>query len=152
MIVSKNLSEIFTSEKDQELVASINSYISENAEVEHFKYGQKETMANGISVVVIQAESGAQNKNLLEAHRKFCDLHYTIKGNDIIASKPISGCININKEYVEDVDYVLFDETPTNKVIVSEGSFCLIPNEFAHMASYDSHGMVSKLVFKIPVK
>ena len=151
MIVADNLKDIFNREEDKNIILAIETYLAQNPGLTNFKPGEKEMISNGIAAIAIQAESGATNKNLLEAHKKFCDLHYTLQGIDTIAYKPVSNCSHINKSYNEEGDYLLYDEAPDKTLTVAPGNFCFSPNEFAHMALYDSHGPVSKLVFKIPV-
>lgn len=150
MIVTDKLADIFQREEDTAIIKTIEEYLAAKPGLTGFNPGVKEMLTNDIAVIAIQAESGATNKNILEAHKKFCDLHFTLKGSDTIAFKPVDDCTQINKSYNDEADYLLYDEIPVNTVEVPPGSFCFIPNEFAHMALYQHLGTVSKLVFKIP--
>ncbi len=149
MIVSKHIDDIFC-EGRKHFANTITEFLLEKEKISGMKHAEKAVLDNGVTVIAIQAESGAQNKNLLEAHKVFNDLHFTINGKDTISYKPVAGCAKVNKEYVDDGDYVLYDEEPINMVTVEENTFCFIPNELAHMALYENTGMVRKLVFKIP--
>jgi YhcH/YjgK/YiaL family protein len=151
MKVSKHLEDIF-SEGQKQFANTVTQYLLETEKIAAMKHGEKAMLENGITVVAIQAESGAQNKNLLEAHKVFNDLHYTLQGKDTISYKQVADCTQINKEYVDDGDYILYDEAPVETVSVEENTFCFIPNNLAHMALYENTGAVRKLVFKIPAQ
>lgn len=151
MTVSKHIDDIF-SEGKQHFANTITQFLLETEKIAAMKHAEKAVLENGVTVVAIQAESGAQNKNLLEAHKIFNDLHYPLSGKDTISYKPVLNCTNINKEYVDDGDYILYDETPDAIITVEENTFCFIPNDLAHMALYESTGLVRKLVFKIPAQ
>lgn len=151
MIVSKCIDDIF-SESKKHFTFTVARFLLETEKIVALKHGEKVVLENGVTVVAIQAESGASNKNLLEAHRVFNDLHYIISGKDTISYKPVAGCTSINKEYVDDGDYILYDEVPEDMVTVEKNTFCFIPNNLAHMALYESTGLVRKLVFKIPAQ
>lgn len=117
-----------------------------------FKYGTKKELAAGVSVVFIEAEKSFTYEGVLEAHRKYHDLHCTIQGTDIIVSKPAESCTDIKKEYDAEGDYILFNEKVKERIFLEEGWMCLLPPAEAHMALLGDGGLVKKLVFKIPVK
>jgi len=114
-------------------------------------HGEKKNLEENISVVFLAAEGTEQWTNVLEAHRKFYDLHCTAAGADHIVSKPVNDCSSIRTAYNEEADYILFDEAPVHAVTVPVGAYCLIPPADAHMALYGNCGFVRKMVFKIPV-
>lgn len=150
MTVSENLATVFNKPEQKDILETIQHFLANNKDFSGYKHGDKKALDNDISVIFLQAQSGAKNKALLEAHRRLCDLHYTLTGTDTIAWKLVSDCSNINTNYTEEGDYLLYDELPAKSERVEPGNFCFIPNEFAHMALYDDGGTVSKLVFKIP--
>lgn len=152
MIVANNLKVIFDAENEMDIVEAIQKYIAQKGDFAKGKHGDKDSLPHGISAIFLNGSGGVQNSNLLEAHRKYSDLHFTIKGIDTIAFKQIEECTAISKDYTEDGDYLLYAETPTDSIEVTAGNFCFIPNQFAHMALYENRGLVTKLVFKIPVQ
>ena len=136
-------------EKQKDIVAA---FVSEKVNWNEVKHGDKKKLAENMTVVFIDAKGSNEFENVLEAHRKFYDLHYTIEGNDVIVSKKLSDCSNIKSAYNEEADYILFNEEPVASINVPEGTFCLIPPADAHMALYGECGPVKKIVFKIPVQ
>lgn len=152
MIISNDITNIFG--EDRKLFAdTVARYLLQKDAIAVMKHGEKIALDNGISVLLIETD-GAEplNKQLLEAHRIFNDLHYTLQGKDCISYKPVADCSNIHTAYVAEGDYILFNEFPVEKITVDEATFCFIPNSLAHMALYENHGPVRKLVFKIPAQ
>lgn len=142
----------FLNELTKQQVSAVADFLAAPAGWPGIKHGDKIKLAENISVVFIDAKGSYDYKNVLEAHRKFYDLHYTVEGIDVIVSKPISMCSNIKAAYNDDGDYILFNEQPGETIDVPAGSFCLIPPADAHMALYGECGLVKKIVFKIPVQ
>lgn len=150
MIISAHPETIFSKPDQKEILETIQTFLATNKDFLLYKHGDKKNLDNGICVIYLCMQSGAKNKALLEAHRKLCDVHYTLTGTDSIAWKLVTDCSHINTNYVEEGDYLLYDELPVEIEKVLPGEFCFIPNDLAHMAAYEDHGVVSKLVFKIP--
>lgn len=118
---------------------------------ENMKHGEKILLDEGMSVVFIEAAGSSENENILEAHRRFFDLHHTLSGNDTVVWKRMEECTNITSPYNEDADYLLVNEQPSGELLIEPGAFCLIAPGYAHMALYGNCGHVKKVVFKIPV-
>lgn len=135
----------------QEQINVVNNFFIEPVSWNAIKHGEKRKLDKNISVVFLTAHGTEEWKDILEAHRRFYDLHCTMEGNDVIVSTPAADCKNVKSEYNEEADYILFNETPAETVAVPAGSFCLIPPADAHMALYGDCGFVRKVVFKIPV-
>ena len=142
----------FSTTITQEQIDVINDFFIEPIKWDEVKHGEKKMLDQNISVVFLAAKGAEEWKNLLEAHQKFYDLHCTIEGIDVIVSTPMADCKNVNTEYNEEADYILFNEVPTQSMNVPAGSFCLITPADAHMALYGDCGFVRKVVFKIPLQ
>jgi beta-galactosidase beta subunit len=150
MILSRNLNDLLPHVKNPGHIQAIKDYLAAGVDIEKSKHGDKTTVTGDVTVVFLSAEGTGDNMNLLEAHRKFMDLHCTLQGTDVIAYKPVADCGVVQKAYDEAGDYILFTDTPGKQLQVEPGSYCLIPTSFAHMALYGKCGPVKKLVFKIP--
>lgn len=118
MIVTDKLAAIFHREDDALIIKTIEAYLAAKPGLTGFNPGSKEMLSHDIAVIAIEAESGAINKNILEAHKKFYDLHLTLKGSDTIAFKPVDDCTHVSKSYNDEADYLLYDEVPVNTVEV----------------------------------
>lgn len=141
----------FSGELTKAQIDIVSSFLSSVINWNEVTHGEKKKLDENISVVFLAAEGTEQWKNVLEAHRKFYDLHCSVEGIDCIVSKPVNDCRHIRSAYNEEGDYILFDETPVESLNVPAGAYCLIPATDAHMALYGNIGFVRKLVFKIPV-
>jgi beta-galactosidase beta subunit len=86
---------------------------------------------------------------LLEAHRTLMDIHITLEGTDVIAYADLQSESLESKGYDEVNDYLLARSQKIKILEVPAGYFCIIPNQFAHMALYRGHNDVKKIVVKI---
>lgn len=150
MYLTKHIPDL-SSQLTQKQIDVISSFLATPVNWNEVTHGEKRKLAEEISVVFLAAEGTEQWTNVLEAHRKFYDLHCTAEGNDIIVAKPVKACNNVRTEYTEEGDYMLYNEVPEESIEVTAGMYCLIPPADAHMALYGKCGFVRKLVFKIPV-
>lgn len=111
---------------------------------------EKETFGD---VVMIPIKSAAIAENfdtsLLEAHKTLMDIHITLEGTDVIAYANLDDEATISKEYDNDNDYLLAKSNTIKTLSVPKGYFCIIPNNFAHMALYQGHSDVKKIVVKM---
>ncbi len=151
MIVAKDINS-FAAVLDKaaiEVAAAVLKGVAEGTY--SFSYGTKSELTVGVSVVFIEAEKSLQYDGVLEAHKKYHDLHCTLHGTDVIVTTPAENCASIKKAYDAEGDYLLFNEQGHDKIFLEEGWMCLLTPGDAHMALLGTGGMVKKLVFKIPV-
>lgn len=144
----EEISQVIPSAGSVEIIRDFMATVSFKA----FSSGEKRNLQNEITVAYISANGADDNRNILEAHRKYADLHFTITGTDLIAFKSIVECKKVCQPYNDEADYVLYNELPVMIYKIKQNLFCFIPPEYAHMALYGNCGKVEKLIFKIPVK
>lgn len=84
----------------------------------------------------------------LEVHKKYADLHYVVKGADIIGWKSLSDCKSLYKKYDENKDIAFFNEVPDFNMVLGEGKFALFFPEDAH-SPLQGNSLVLKCVLKI---
>lgn len=112
---------------------------------------QKETFGDLTLIPIIsEAIADGFDKSVLEAHKILMDIHITIDGVDVIAYANLDDEATIFKDYDVTNDYLLANSTTIKIITVPKGYFCIIPNYFAHMALYDGHNKVKKIVVKTP--
>lgn len=111
----------------------------------------KKTVSDNITLIPINSKgiSSSFDNKMLESHKKFMDIHITLAGNDIIAYADMNAEVEENKAYSETDDYALHTSNQIKKIEVPAGYFCIIPNNFAHMALYEGHSNVKKIVVKL---
>lgn len=112
------------------------------------KLNKKVNITDSLVAIPIRGDKSNDKSNILEAHRIWSDIHYTISGKDKIIYKPVDQCLNIFKEYLTDEDYVLFNESEVDSLTLCEGLFCVIDPSMAHNALIGEKGSVYKIVFK----
>jgi len=85
---------------------------------------------------------------VLEAHRKYVDIHYVIAGIDAIGWKPLLDCSRVRKPYEEKDDVELFEDPPVSWASVGPGTFaiCFPGDAHAPMISTD---LLHKAVVKV---
>lgn len=88
---------------------------------------------------------------LLEAHKKYVDVHITFQGTDIMGYADLLTESVESKPYDENNDYLLVHSTKIKLLNIPKGYFCIVPNEFAHMALYNIQSEVQKIVVKLAV-
>ncbi|SHG94736.1 YhcH/YjgK/YiaL family protein [Flavobacterium defluvii] len=111
----------------------------------------EKTISNEITLIPIQSKKVSESfdENILEAHKKLMDIHITLNGIDVIAYADVNREVEEYKKYIEADDYALFKSNTIKEIIIPKGYFCIIPNNFAHMALYKGHSDVKKIVVKL---
>ena len=89
--------------------------------------------------------------NNIEAHRKYIDIQYMIKGNENMGVTSISG-LKIAKNYDEEKDVIFYDGECKNE-LVKENEFIIFFPEDAHLPCQiaDKPSIVKKVVVKIKI-
>lgn len=111
-------------------------------------------ISNNLTLIPIYSKevpSSFDNK-ILESHKKLMDIHITLSGTDVIAYANVNTEVNEYKTYSEVDDYALHTSDRIKKITVPSGYFSIIPNNFAHMALYEGHSDVKKVVVKLQAK
>ena len=88
---------------------------------------------------------------VFEAHRRFIDIHYCIKGTEGIGYADVEALMPIT-EYNEQDDYLLL-KGEYHKLVLREGDFMIVYPEDAHipMMVGDAEGELLKAVAKIEI-
>lgn len=84
-----------------------------------------------------------------EAHHVYCDIHYSVSGNERIGYAWI-GQMTESKPYDDEKDYLLFTGSG-DFVAVREGMFCLLRPEDVHAPGAFADG-VSEFLKKVVIK
>ncbi len=130
--------------------AEINNFIQNQNN--NIPSSTKFNLNYNITAIYLEFDGSINEFNhLLEAHKKFIDLHYVILNSDNIVFKSTTQCNIIEKEYDPENDYLLFNEVFANKVTLHQENFALIFPETAHMTNHEIGDILKKWVFKIPV-
>ena len=66
-----------------------------------------------------------------EGHRKYIDIHFIIKGEEIIGISPIDA-MQIKKDYDAQTDFIEFEGTAQQQILLKEGMFLIAFPEDIH--------------------
>lgn len=128
------------------LLEIVAAFIRENPNPE----GNIISISDECRGIIISTIQNSEFDGILEAHKAWIDVHFTLEGIDKIVTKPAIDCVNIIRDYNEQDDYILYKEAPVTSLEIPYGYFCLIePNE-SHMAAL-GQGLLKKVVFKLKV-
>ena len=108
----------------------------------------KNEFSDNFYIVKIKDEKNPNFEGVLEVHKEWIDIHIPLNTNDIIAYKELSYCRNIEKEYNEENDYMLYREQDSCIAVLPIQYFCIIDTTMTHMAML-GEGIIEKLVIKI---
>lgn len=100
---------------------------------------------------IVESGKGKGKKDaLLEAHKKYIDIHYVISGEDLIGWRPLELCNEVSQEYCEKSDKIFFKDSP-------ESWFKLRPGQFVIFFPHDAHApmahkeFVRKIILKVKI-
>lgn len=114
--------------------------------------GKHNIDGDNIFLLVNQYDTKDEEDCYLEAHRKYIDFQYLIKGKEIIGYSLLNNHL-VTREYDPANDYELFQPKDLSFLKVSSGSFVIFFSEDLHMPGikYNEKETVKKLVFKIKI-
>jgi YhcH/YjgK/YiaL family protein len=96
----------------------------------------------------VLAEGVDKDKQVLEMHRKYIDVHILLEGNEAIGWKPLNEIVNITKTYDEEGDCLLSDDSPTALIDLKPGNALIVWPEDPH-APVIGNGKIRKLIGKV---
>jgi len=112
--------------------------------------GRHEVDGERIYMMSVRGNGQGHNETVMEAHRKYIDIHLTLEGIDEIGWKPRAHCAKRHTEYEAEGDCELFKDESEWWTPLPAGTFAIYFPEDAH-APMVGQGFVRKLVAKIAV-
>ena len=106
-----------------------------------------------VKAIVSEYETKLVNENGYEAHRKFIDIQYLLKGSEKNCCLPIEK-LKETKPYKEEVDAAFYEsEIPTQELILGDGYFAIYYPQDGHMPCLiiDDAKSVKKIVIKVEI-
>ena len=112
--------------------------------------GEYEIDGRNIYAIVSSCRGKGKQGARLEIHKKYIDLQFCIKGEDVIGWSSLEKCAEPLDEYSKEKDVQFFNDAPGEWFSISGEHFCLLfPND-AH-APLAGEGNSEKIVVKISV-
>lgn len=104
-----------------------------------------------VKAIVSEYETKAVNENGYEAHKKFIDIQYLLKGAEKNCCLPVEK-LKETKAYKEEIDAAFYEaKGPTQELMLGDGYFAIYWPQEGHMPCLSANGaeMVKKVVAKI---
>ena len=117
--------------------------------------GEYEIDGRDVFAVVVSYQSKSYADGVLEAHKKYYDIHYIRDGREKIYVNPVNECEPIT-QYDSEKDFILFEKDVKHKTVTTleKGDFCVVSPDEAHAPSIRVGGKsedVKKVVIKMAV-
>ena len=119
-----------------------------NTEFASLPEGRNEIDGERLYAMIIRGQ-GKENR-ILEAHRDYIDIQFTVTGSDLIGWEEIARCVENADGYLAEKDVVLLTSFPSLLVNVAAGRFAVFFPEDAH-APMGCAGPVEKIVVKVKI-
>ena len=106
-----------------------------------------------VKAIVSEYETKAVNENGYEAHKKFIDIQYLLKGTEKNCCLPIEK-LKVTKPYKEEIDAAFYEaEVPAQKLLLGDGFFAIYWPQDGHMPCWNADGAetVKKVVVKVEI-
>lgn len=105
-----------------------------------------------IFVIVQEYETLDASDEQMEAHRKYIDVQYMIKGAEMVGISLLKDQ-TVSKVYEAETDFLLYADPPSFFAILSKGNFMIFFPTDLHMPCITIHepAMVKKAVVKVRI-
>lgn len=121
-----------------------------NGGVEVLPDGRHEIDGDALYVMIARAHGIPRDQSVLEAHRRYIDIHYVVEGTDSIGWNSTRECRSVKRAYNHGDDCELFDDAPASWSTAGPGSFAIFFPADAH-APMVSGDFLHKAVVKVAV-
>ncbi len=129
--------------------ASAFRYLGET-DLEALPSGRTDIDGDEMFVILDRQDGRGREGARLEAHRRYIDIQYTIRGEEEIGWTSLSACASPAGPFDEAKDIVFFDDAPSCWLRVPHGTFAIFFPEDAH-APLAGTGALVKAIVKVAV-
>lgn len=114
----------------------------------HAELGRIEIEGDALFVNNVNPECVPADKQLLEVHHDYIDVHILLEGAERIGWKAIEDVTDETKPYEKEGDCALYADAPTTFVDLLPGQFVIVYPEDPH-APVIGNGKIRKLIAKV---
>lgn len=114
----------------------------------HAEPGRIEIKGDDLFINNVNPECVERDKQVLEVHRDYIDVHILLEGAETIGWKAIEDLTSETKPYEKEGDCALYSDTPTTFVDLLPGQFAIVFPEDPH-APVIGRGKIRKLIAKV---
>lgn len=107
-----------------------------------------------VKAIVSEYETITSNNNVYEAHKRFIDIQYTMKGLERIACLPVEKLVKL-KAYSDNSDAALYvANSNPQEMVIGDGYFAIFFPQDGHMPQMcvDIPSLVKKVVVKVEIE
>ena len=111
-------------------------------------------LENGVKAIVSESMTRLVNEKGFEAHCRFIDVQFALRGVELIRCKPLE-CVKETIPYNEEKDAARYADEPGLDAIIGNGYFVVVWPDDAHeplLAVDGQPELVKKVVLKVPVE
>ena len=112
--------------------------------------GRIELQGEDLFINNIEAKLINKEKQALEIHREYIDIHIPLNNTEVIGWKATQNLKTPRETFNTEEDFALYDEVATSYINVSPGEFFIAFPEDAH-APIIGNGTLRKLIVKVKV-
>jgi YhcH/YjgK/YiaL family protein len=124
-------------------------YLAET-DLEALPTGRTDILGDDMFVILDRKDGRGREGARLEAHRRYIDIQYTIRGDEEIGWTPLTTCVDADGEFDADRDVGFFRDLPSAWLRVPRGTFAIFFPDDAH-APLAGTGALVKAIVKIAV-
>ena len=117
-----------------------------------YEKGSHEIDGDNLFVNIVEYETTTPENRFWEAHKKYLDLHFMLKGPEQIDVNFIDNMEQ--KEFVDKDDFLPLEGEANSHVVLTEGDFLLCYPKDAHRTAVqvNTPAVIKKAIFKIKIK
>lgn len=146
-MIKDSIKNYLTYNLDENLNAGLK-YLAQT-DFSSMENGKYEILKDKVFAIVQDYNTKHENIAKFEAHRKYIDIQYIIKGQEKIGVAQIEGYTAIG-DYDEEKDIIFFNGKATDFITMKEGDFAIFFPQDLHMPSVaiNESSYVKKVVVK----
>ena len=119
-------------------------------DLESLPEGRTDIDGDGMFVILDRKDGRGREGARLEAHRRYIDIQYTVRGDEEIGWTPLAACRAPDGDFDAGRDIVFFRDAPSAWLRVPRGTFAVFFPDDAH-APLAGRGALVKAIVKIAV-
>ena len=116
----------------------------------HTPCGKIELEGDELFINNVNPECVSADKQVLEVHREYIDIHVLLDGEEFIGWKPLCDVVDEQKSYSSSDDCALYGDAFSTPIKLSPGQFLIVWPEDAH-APIIGKGKIRKLIIKVKI-
>ncbi len=128
-------------------IVQLLDYVAANIQ-NGFPLGRIELDGDNLFINSVELDGVAKEKQVLEMHRQYIDVHILLSEEETIGWKHIDDIRTISQEYCSESDCALSTDVPDKFTILSKGDIAIAYPEDGHAPAINN-GSIRKLIGKI---